>query len=364
MTGGIFDPYPTSDGSGITIHPAPQRVYSYLQPVSLHGYEISTSPLLETHFQNSCIRPRMQLRGLCFFVLIVLVLAGVALLYAPQSKIVPEYGLGELDSTLQQHAWPCSPNFREPYLKINDSLITSLLDTEQLPIKNVHKLASRRRLFQSSWGAMVVWNSTVQLNLVSTYPPKAFNVGLVVTAIGKYTRFMPKLFETADRYFLPSQNVTYVIFTDKTAEVQAINSIRPKLTFNEFNLGWPRNTMMRFAFILKHGESLKQFDFLYTLDADSLFRVAVDSEILSFRVGALHAYYFYKTRRPFSYDTNPYSTAYVNIAVEGEYYFYGGLFGGCTQEILRMSSTIQKNIERDLEINYLALWHDESHVNR
>ena len=127
MTGGIFDPYPTSDGSGITIHPAPQRVYSeeYLQPVSLHGNEISTRPLLETHFQNSCIRPCMQLRGLCFFVLIVLVLAGVALLYAPQSKIVPEYGLGELDSTLQQHAWPCSPNFREPYLKINDSLITS-----------------------------------------------------------------------------------------------------------------------------------------------------------------------------------------------------------------------------------------------
>jgi hypothetical protein len=53
-------------------------------------------------------------------------------------------------------------------------------------------------------------------------------------------------------------------------------------------------------------------------------------------------------------------------AEEGTGYFAGGFFGGTYENFVRVCQEIAENIEADLraEVPYIALWHDESHLNR
>jgi len=44
--------------------------------------------------------------------------------------------------------------------------------------------------------------------------------------------------------------------------------------------------------------------------------------------------------------------------------FFGAFWGGITSEILKLCNTIRANIDKDLEKNIIAIWHDESHLNR
>ena len=47
-----------------------------------------------------------------------------------------------------------------------------------------------------------------------------------------------------------------------------------------------------------------------------------------------------------------------------EYYFAGGFYGGKTKQFLMLVHTLAENIRADLANNIIALWHDESHLNR
>ena len=65
-----------------------------------------------------------------------------------------------------------------------------------------------------------------------------------------------------------------------------------------------------------------------------------------------------------SYDRNPKSLAYVAPGDEGENYYAGGFNGGSTKEFLKMAEVISDRVTKDLENGVVALWHDESHMNR
>ena len=45
-------------------------------------------------------------------------------------------------------------------------------------------------------------------------------------------------------------------------------------------------------------------------------------------------------------------------------YFAGGFNGGSSSEYLKMCEKLSQNIEKDKENNVMAIWHDESHMNR
>jgi len=49
---------------------------------------------------------------------------------------------------------------------------------------------------------------------------------------------------------------------------------------------------------------------------------------------------------------------------EGKVYYAGGFNGGTTESFLEMSKTIKERINKDLEKNIIAIWHDESQMNR
>ena len=45
-------------------------------------------------------------------------------------------------------------------------------------------------------------------------------------------------------------------------------------------------------------------------------------------------------------------------------YYAGGFNGGKPEHFLKMSQTIVDNVEKDFENGLVAVWHDESHMNR
>jgi histo-blood group ABO system transferase len=183
----------------------------------------------------------------------------------------------------------------------------------------------------------------------------AAKVGLLVVATGKYICFVKPLLDSANNYFCPQDEVTYFIFTDGMPPADP-NVVK----FHHKRAGWPYDTMMRCAMYLQHTEELAQMDYLFACDADMLFVDTVGNEIFSGRVATQHPGFVGKRG---SYETNMNSTAGVR-ANEGEQYFAGGFYGGSAKEFLRMTRIMVANIFADLDKNMIAVWHDESHLNR
>jgi histo-blood group ABO system transferase len=184
---------------------------------------------------------------------------------------------------------------------------------------------------------------------------KPLKIGLLVVATGKYIQFVEPLVKSGNNYFCPTHQVTYFVFTDGQApKADNIVSIYQK------RLGWPFDTMMRFSMYAQQKELLQNMDYLFACDADMLFVESVGDEILGDLVGTLHPGY---VGNKGTYETRPQSTAYISPH-EGTCYFAGGFYGGKTENVLAMAETITNNIKKDLEKNIVAVWHDESHLNR
>jgi hypothetical protein len=49
---------------------------------------------------------------------------------------------------------------------------------------------------------------------------------------------------------------------------------------------------------------------------------------------------------------------------EGKYYVQGSFNGGTSTAYLALVRQLEKNIQADLDNNIIAVWHDESHLNR
>ncbi len=187
----------------------------------------------------------------------------------------------------------------------------------------------------------------------------AHNIGLLIVATGRYVDFVPPLLRSAEKYFCTNHTVTYFIFTDGT--IQCTPEISKKIVrIEQKRLGWPQDTLMRFSMYHAHREKLKKMDYLFATDADMLFENSVGDEILSNRVGTQHPGY---VGRIGTYESRPISTAYVR-KTQGLIYFAGGFNGGKREEFLRMAEIMSKNIEADMKKNIIAVWHDESHLNR
>jgi hypothetical protein len=63
-----------------------------------------------------------------------------------------------------------------------------------------------------------------------------------------------------------------------------------------------------------------------------------------------------------TWETNKLSTAFVPRSLRKNY-FHGAVWFGRRIEFLKMCEKLALNINRDLENNYTAIWHDESHLN-
>jgi histo-blood group ABO system transferase len=183
-------------------------------------------------------------------------------------------------------------------------------------------------------------------------------VGLLVIATNKYLNYARSLYQSMQAFFLNEPGIAcqMFLFTDQPAFPGPVVLDQP-------HEPWPAMTLKRYEIFYKHRQRLAEMDYLYYCDADMLFVDQVGQEILGERVATRHPGFWNCPRPALPYETNPASTAYV-APEEGGVYYAGGFNGGSSAAFLEMARVISANIRRDLNRGYIAVWHDESHLNR
>jgi hypothetical protein len=178
----------------------------------------------------------------------------------------------------------------------------------------------------------------------------------------KYTYFLENICKSIEDFFFPEDDVSVIVHTNKDITRNIENIKKIKVFINEItHEDWPMTTLKRFHYFLKSKDILESNDWCFYIDVDSLFIKKIGKEILpdSGMIGTIHPCQI-GGGTP---DRNPLSKAYIPYG-SGNRYFCGGFFGGISKDFIKMSETISSNIDEDFSKNIIALWHDESHLNK
>ncbi|MBA3953880.1 hypothetical protein H0X48_00970 [Candidatus Dependentiae bacterium] len=193
---------------------------------------------------------------------------------------------------------------------------------------------------------------------ISFIPLGAYNVGVCVTATYKYSKFINPFLDSCRKHFLKGHNITYFVFTDHNIIPDSDTVI-----VYQAHKPWPEITLKRFENYYNAQSLLSKMDYIFASDVDMLFVNDVDESILGERVSTRHPYFLDENRQKYTYEDNPISAAYIDPR-QGKYYFAGGFYGGSYKEFIKMVKILTDNINKDLQHNFIAVWHDESHLNR
>jgi len=191
-------------------------------------------------------------------------------------------------------------------------------------------------------------------------------IGILYICTGKYIRFFDSFFESAELHFLKGNEIHYFVFTDGNLDIFA--SCDRIHRIEQPKLGWPHDTLMRFHMFSRISDLLTTMDFLFFFNANMRFVEDIENDILPdesdhWLVGVIHPVFVGRDKVEFTYDNNPKSTAYIPKG-EGDFYYQGCLSGGRSREYLSLSHELLRNIDIDQSKGIIALWHDESHLNR
>ena len=191
-------------------------------------------------------------------------------------------------------------------------------------------------------------------------------IGILVIALGRYESFWEKLYKSCEKYFLPNWEKEYFVFTDsknlKFKTNKNVNAIYQK------KLGWPYDSMMRFEMFYRRKPMLERCDYLFFLNINLICKKTIGEEILpteenDWLTVCTHSGYYNKPPEAFPYDRNPNCSAYIPFG-EGKHYAPGGFNGGRSAEFIKFCEVSAQNVKQDLKNKIIAIWHDESHLNK
>jgi len=182
---------------------------------------------------------------------------------------------------------------------------------------------------------------------------------ILTIATNKYIQFVERLLDNIEENFLNGHEIQCLLFTDH--EVETSDNVRVCQIDHE---PWPMPTLKRYNYFVKEKEFISQFDYCFYFDVDMGIVDNVGDEVLSDLVATMHPYQSFYPKEERSYDRNEKSLAYVPVGEEGELYYAGGFNGGSTKRFLEMAEVLAYRVTKDLENGVIALWHDESQMNR
>jgi histo-blood group ABO system transferase len=182
-------------------------------------------------------------------------------------------------------------------------------------------------------------------------------VGLLIIATNKYIDFLQPLIESADKFFLKEHDVTYFVFTNNKVDIKTNRTV---VFIDTEHKAWPWMTLGRYRIFSNNSIWFYDTDYLYYIDVDMLFVDDVKDEILGELVVTQHPGYYNggDWREPRSQ-----SMAYISNDKK-IYYVAGGFNGGKTSNFIKMANILASNIDTDYNNGIIAVWHDESHLNK
>lgn len=185
-------------------------------------------------------------------------------------------------------------------------------------------------------------------------PSQKYKIALCVVGTGKYSSYAERMIASAKMHFFTKHDVKYFIFTDQ--EIKPTSNV---IKIDKKREGWPADTLKRFHAYYASRELLKDFDYIFAIDADMMFTGPVGEEILGDLVFTQHPGFINKTGL---YEKNKTSSAYV-IREKRVNYAAAAFFGGKKSSFFSMLEQAIKKVDNDLAKEYVARWHDESYLN-
>lgn len=200
-----------------------------------------------------------------------------------------------------------------------------------------------------------------------------YKIAVVVICLNQeYWQFVSPMIDSARKFFLKGHDVDFLLWTDMPEDSKVDAKIIPTEPF-----AWPIPTLKRYHLFLREEELLKEYDFIYYIDADMRFVSRVGDEVLPVRglMGAAHPMYYIRKEYNPPYEPNDKSTAFIprpgRVLEEGgqkryqPLYFAGGFQGGRADTFISAMKEMKEMIDKDyLESNYVAVWNDESYWNK
>ena len=193
-------------------------------------------------------------------------------------------------------------------------------------------------------------------------------VAICFIGTGKYLNFLPKYYENIEKYFLPNTEKTFLVFTDGELD----NTPENIITYYQEHLEWPFITLGRFEIIKKAKDEIEKNNWFAFIDADALVVNEIKEEDFfnkdkSF-FGVHHPCHFLQmpphNKFPGAFETNRLSRACVSQDDDISVYYQGCLWGGKVPEVLKLIAELDDRTKEDFENNIIAVWHDESHLNK
>jgi len=193
-------------------------------------------------------------------------------------------------------------------------------------------------------------------------------VAICFIGTGKYLNFLPNYYENIEKYFLPNSEKTFLVFTDGEMDETPDNIV----TYNQEHLEWPYITLTRFEIINKAKEEIEKNDWFIFIDADALVvDTIIEDEFFDLQkdfFGVHHPCHYLKMpphdKFPGAFETNPLSRSHVVEEDDLSVYYQGCLWGGKVPQVLELIDELEDRTKKDLDDNVIAVWHDESHLNK
>lgn len=167
-----------------------------------------------------------------------------------------------------------------------------------------------------------------------------------------------------------AKNILLLSFNDLSETLKGVNVIETE------PVQWPAPTLMRYHLFLNQEEKLKEYDYIFYMDADMRVVAKIGDEIIGDGLTAAeHPMYSLRKEYIPPYEPNPNSMAFIprpgaiTTDETGKsrfkpYYYAGGFQGGPANLFISAMKEMKKNIDKDFSNNYVAVWNDESHWNK
>jgi hypothetical protein len=192
-------------------------------------------------------------------------------------------------------------------------------------------------------------------------------IAIVYLAIGKYDVFWSEFYNTCEQYLFLDATKFYFVFTDSPDLLSLQLKNVAMIPFE--NKGWAVNVIAKSWCMLQIREQLQAFDYMFYINANYKihspiysWEILPDKENDYLAILSFDHLYTSDTSR-YAYDRNSQCLAYIPYG-EGTYYYQGGFYGGRISEMLSLAEYCETNSQIDLSKGIMALWQDESYLNK
>lgn len=210
-------------------------------------------------------------------------------------------------------------------------------------------------------------SNTKNTEITELIPLDQALIAIIYLAIGKYDVFWDEFYHSCEQFLFSESKKHYFVFTDssKLLSLQSENvTIIPYI-----DRGWVTNVMAKSHCILSVRSSLEKYEYVFYINANYkvLSPISCQDILPGENEGYLSALSFdiYRDldKELYGYDRNPESQAFIPYG-EGSYYYQGGFYGGRVTEVLALTEAIEYASQIDRAKGIMALWHDESYLNK